>query len=347
MSAMIEPPRADTESQELSNVVDQDTAAPGPAVTASFGRTAFVILITGALGFSFAWPSVFLQSAEPNGPQLGTPPLPGSLPRLPRVPGAKTELKPAGFATIKGKVTYEGIPPQSAEINIADANIDKNFCLKGAHKDETWVIGPAKGVANVVVWVRPPKDKFFVVPVNQRNPQQKVVKIDQPFCAFEPHVSVTFPSFYDPSGKKQQPTGQSFEVTNSAPIVHNTNWNPRSPLVNVGGNMMIMPRKKLKISLNAAPPRKTEGEDLILRKCNIHTWMRAYVWSFSHPWAAVTKADGTYEIKNVPAGSELFLVAWHEPMTFLLPNRKGSPEGMRIKRLKNGETRVQDFTAEE
>jgi hypothetical protein len=256
----------------------------------------------------------------------------------------KTELKPVAFATIKGKVTYNGTLPTPADIAIPDTNTDKSYCLKGPHKDQTWVVGPDKGVANVVIWVKPPKDKYFVVPDDQQKPAESVVKIDQPYCAFEPHVAILFPTFYDPQSKHQKPTGQVFEIDNSAPITHNTNWTPEHPLISKGDNKKLSPKEKLDITLNAAAPNRTEGEDMTLIKCNIHTWMRAYVWAFTNPWAAVTKADGTYEIKKVPAGSELYLVAWHEPGEYELPQGNGTRDGMKIGPLKEGETKDVDFT---
>jgi hypothetical protein len=55
-------------------------------------------------------------------------------------------------------------------------------------------------------------------------------------------------------------------------------------------------------------------------KCDIHTWMEGYLWVLETPYAAVTKEDGTYEIKGIPAGVELQLVVWHE----------GLPEGKKF-----------------
>jgi hypothetical protein len=257
----------------------------------------------------------------------------------------KTELKPTAFATIKGKVTYDGTPPTPADLPIPDSNKDKSFCLTGPHKDQTWTVGPDKGVANVVVWIRPPKDKYFVVPADQQKPAETSVKINQPHCAFEPHVAVIFPTYYDPASKEQKSTGQTFEVTNTAPIAHNTDWNPKNPLVNTPGNQIIKSKDNpLPIRLKAAPQNKPDGEDLIQFKCDIHTWMRAYVWAFNHPWAAVTKEDGSYEIKNVPAGSELYLVGWHEPNEYVLPQGNGTRDGMQIGPLKEGETKEVNFT---
>src|SRR5438105_15820970 len=51
--------------------------------------------------------------------------------------GPKTALKPAGFATIKGKITYDGDPPPPADIRIPDDNKAKAYCLTGPHTDPT------------------------------------------------------------------------------------------------------------------------------------------------------------------------------------------------------------------
>src|SRR5262249_56099529 len=135
-----------------------------------------------------------------------------------------TPLKAEAFAIVKGKAIYDGTPPPPADIPIPDTNKDKEYCLKGPHNDPSWIGGAGKGVANVVVWVRAPAGKYFEIPADQQKPAAPVVKIDQPFCAFEPHVAVVFPSYFD--GKAQQPTGQKLEIANSAKITHNTNWNP-------------------------------------------------------------------------------------------------------------------------
>jgi hypothetical protein len=42
--------------------------------------------------------------------------------------------------------------------------------------------------------------------------------------------------------------------------------------------------------------------------------MTAKVAVFDHPFYAVTNAKGEFEIKDVPAGSELILCTWHESM---------------------------------
>ena len=45
--------------------------------------------------------------------------------------------------------------------------------------------------------------------------------------------------------------------------------------------------------------------------CEIHSHMSATVMVFDHPWFAVPKEDGTFELPAVPAG-EREITAWHE-----------------------------------
>jgi hypothetical protein len=231
-------------------------------------------------------------------------------------PAAAGELEPLtakGVATLKGKVAYDGDPPQRADLSdrMKDQG-DKDHCLKGDTKDQVWMVGPDKGVQNVVVWVRPPKGKYFkLASDDQKKWSGEQPKLDQPFCQFIPHVLTLYPSYFD--GKKQESTGQKMKVVNSAPIGHNTAWQGQNPTLNPGWNEKINPNGEKDINAKPAKENRT-GEDLLTFRCDLHKWMNAYAWVFDHPFSAVTKEDGTYEIKNVPAGAELEVVYWHESM---------------------------------
>ena len=45
-------------------------------------------------------------------------------------------------------------------------------------------------------------------------------------------------------------------------------------------------------------------------QCDIHAWMKSYAVVNDSPFFAVTGADGTFEIKDLPVG-EYTLEAWH------------------------------------
>ena len=46
-------------------------------------------------------------------------------------------------------------------------------------------------------------------------------------------------------------------------------------------------------------------------KCDVHPWMGAWLHVMPDPCHAITGADGTFEIRGVPAGP-VELVGWHE-----------------------------------
>jgi hypothetical protein len=247
-----------------------------------------------------------------------------------------TELESTGSGTLKGTIAYDGNPPAPTQIKMEK---DPDYCRRTDPKKlQVWDVGPNKAVANVVVWLRAPKGKCFKIPEDMKQWKGDPVKIDQPHCAFEPRVVVLFPSYYDVKTKKQTATGQKFEVINDATIPHNTNWNPSNTLINSGGNEILPPKTKNPLNFTFKPCRSTEagGEQTVVLACNIHTWMKGYAKVFDHPFADKTKEDGTYEIKNAPAGVELELVYWHESMD------KG-PQVLEKIILKDKEATTKDF----
>lgn len=226
-----------------------------------------------------------------------TTPPPGP---APAPSGEKTAVEGKGLATLKGKVTIDGQAPTakdiSAQVNMQD---DKAHCLKDdpknhePGKDRTWVVGKDGGVANVAVWIRPPANKYFKISDEDK---KKEVKVDQPFCHFEPHVSVAV-------------AGQKVEVENSAPMSHNTKWKGDARKV-PGGNQTIASKGHIDLALQ---PDWTTPVQL---NCDIHKWMEGYIWVLETPFAAVTKEDGTFEIKGIPAGTEVMVVTWQEGQGF-------------------------------
>jgi hypothetical protein len=225
-------------------------------------------------------------------------------------------VKGTGVGVLKGKVTLDGEPPAREDLSARmKEQGDKDHCLKEDPNNDTknpqWIVAPDKGVQNVVVWVRPQKRKYFELTDEQKK-RADTVTIDQPFCMFQPHVVVHYPSYFYGKQKKQVATGQQFKVLNSAPILHNTRWKG-SPALNDGRNENIQPKGEMVISAKPCGPTRS-GEDLLNINCDRHSWMSGYAWVFDNPFHAVTKADGTYEIKGIPAGADVEVVYWHESM---------------------------------
>src|SRR5262249_14064702 len=106
----------------------------------------------------------------------------------------KKMVEGKGTGTIKGKVTLDGAGPKDAKLKIDVNNKDASHCLKNDTEDLTWVVDANNGLANVVVFLKPPSGSSFKVDLSKKTWPDEVL-IDQPFCAFKPHVSVIFPEY--------------------------------------------------------------------------------------------------------------------------------------------------------
>jgi hypothetical protein len=54
-------------------------------------------------------------------------------------------------------------------------------------------------------------------------------------------------------------------------------------------------------------------EVMVPFRCDVHGWMAAYGGVLTHPYFAVSKPDGSFEIKGLPAGTYTVEV-WHEKL---------------------------------
>jgi hypothetical protein len=259
------------------------------------------------------------------------------------------ELKPlpskAG-ATLKGKVTLKGAKPDIDALNakyqmdIKSKPDQVATCFDMAPEAEKtepfWHIGEGNGVSDAVVWIQPPEGYYFEVDTAHKTWPDKV-ELSQPHCAFIPHVNWAMPSIPDAKNpKKMVPSGQEFVVSNTAAVSHNTKWKSDAGPSNAGELGVLPADTKPK----DAALKSGKDPGLVHFSCNIHPWMDAYVWVFDHPYAAVTDKDGNYEIKNVPVGSKIHVVGWHEKVEYLAPGKKGAEID-----LKDGEN-VQNFDIE-
>jgi hypothetical protein len=229
---------------------------------------------------------------------------------------SRKELKPKGYGTVSGKVTFEGTPPVRALIAMGSNEGD---CHRGATpdeiRDEKWVVSAAGGVKNAVVIIQPPEGFYFHVPDEHRKDLADV-KLHQPHCAFQPHVFTVFPVYFD--GKVNVATGQKVFITNDAPFSHN--YNIMNSAKNVPGGTLPGGKNETVEVLGLEPQSGP-----IAIKCDIHNWMRTYGFILDHPYVAITGDDGSFTIKNAPLGVEVRVVAWHEGPGFFNGTDEGTP----------------------
>lgn len=205
--------------------------------------------------------------------------------------GPKAALKPfhpkGNEGSISGVVTYVGTPPPAKKI---DASADAACASKNPNLEtEENVVKDGK-LANVFVYIKDGTlaDGTKITGYSFETPTTEVA-LDQNGCHYVPHIS----------GAQ---VGQKLRITNSDPTQHNIHFTPKN---NDDWNQS---------QANGAPPMTHEfkrAEVLVPVKCNQHPWMKAYVGVTKHPFFAISKADGTFEIKGVPPG-KYNVVAWHE-----------------------------------
>src|ERR687884_1604738 len=197
--------------------------------------------------------------------------------------GQKVDKSQAG--SVKGVVTLDGIAPKNEAIKM---NADP-VCVrenKSPQFQETYVVGSdGKALGNVFVYVKDGLGNYvYDTPTTP-------AKIDQKECRYHPHVF----------GMR---VGQPLEIINSDPTLHNIHAMPKANSEFNNGQ----PIQGMKMTHTFDKP-----EVMVPFKCDVHGWMNAYVGVLPHPYFAVTKDDGKFELANLPAGTYT-IEAWHEKL---------------------------------
>ncbi|MBI1345421.1 hypothetical protein GC163_03950 [bacterium] len=199
---------------------------------------------------------------------------------------APTEAAVAGgFGTLKGRVVIQGnFSPLPPAYEKGAAPKDPSICGVEAIPNETVVVNDG-GLANVFIYLAKVPSGVEVPPPGEP------LEFDQRVCVFRPHVIVV-------------QTNQIMKVLNDDAVAHNTHTYPKR---NSPFNQTVAPNDRSGVELKYG---RAETQPFQVG-CDIHPWMVAYHLPVDHPWATVSQADGTFEIKNVPSGKMVFKV-WHE-----------------------------------
>jgi hypothetical protein len=206
----------------------------------------------------------------------------------------------ADWGTIKGKFVYMG------EVKPAPVTLTQNADYCGEHKpmDETIVVGESGALQYVFVYLYVARGKKVEIHPDYKPGDLKAIA--NKGCRFEPHALTLW-------------TADELEVRNDDTIGHNTNINF---VANSDFNQLVANGSPLKKKLE-------KREDVPSPvACNIHPWMKASLLVRDNPYMAVTGEDGSFEIKNVPAGKQ-DIVLWHEAKGYLRDLKVGKEKADR------------------
>lgn len=182
--------------------------------------------------------------------------------------------------SIAGQIKFKGTLPAPKKFKVSK---DVGVCGTEQESEELVVDPESRGIRWAVAWVDPPE------PVTNITVVQEVV-LDQRGCRFQPHVLLVR-------------AGDEVKVLNPDGVLHNFHtYSVENPPVNKAQPAF---RNEMRVHFGK-PERFRVG-------CDAHGWMAGWIVVTGHPYYAVTERDGSFVIKDFPAGKHVLRV-WHETM---------------------------------
>jgi Carboxypeptidase regulatory-like domain len=197
-------------------------------------------------------------------------------------PASLATVDPATTGSITGRVTLDGPPPvlQPIDMSASPACVQANAAPV---VPPLVVTGDNGALANVVIYVKDGLGNYRF-----DTPKDPVVLM-QKNCMYEPHILALM-------------TNQPFEIENNDPTMHNVHPMPKH-------NRQWSTSQPVGSAALKSTFARPELAMPVL--CNVHPWMRSFVFAFDNPYFAVTSRDGEFELRNLPPGTYT-IEAWQE-----------------------------------
>lgn len=179
-----------------------------------------------------------------------------------------------GLATVKGRVTYDGIAPERKPIVAATS---KPECCENGEPIplEEGIVVEDGGLRDVLVRVRKVPSGVTIP-----DPPAEPYVMDQVGCAYVPHVGAI-------------QAGRKVLARNSDGAPHNVRVSAVSnPSLNA-----TMQQGAPDLVLEVPKP------EFVKLGCDIHPWMAADLHVHEHPWFDVSAGDGSFSITDLPPGT--------------------------------------------
>lgn len=189
---------------------------------------------------------------------------------------------PKGAGVVSGSVMYTGEPAERTPVRMNDDCTDERD-MEALSED---LIVQDGVVQNVFVYVSAGLPEGYTYPT----PTEPAV-LDQEGCMYVPRVMGV-------------QVNQDVRIENSDPFQHNIHPVPE---VNRGFNESTPGIGDYLVKDFRSP------EVMIPVKCDVHSWMQAYIGVLDHPYYATTDAGGSFQIAGLLDGNYT-LTTWHEQL---------------------------------
>ncbi len=193
------------------------------------------------------------------------------------------------WGAVSGRFLIKGEVPAAPTI---DPGTDQ-VCCQAKPKDESLIVDADGAVANVVVYLQPPRREPIAIHPDLTKQAKLALTFTNKGCSFAPRVLLVQP-------------GQPLTITNDDPTSHNV----RAELGAESFNVLLKEQASQDITL-----KKSQRLPMPIG-CNIHPFMRAWIVVRDDPYMAVSDAGGKFLIDKLPAGTHEFQL-WHERAGYL------------------------------
>jgi plastocyanin len=193
------------------------------------------------------------------------------------------------WGAVSGRFVIKGEVPAAPTI---DPGTDQ-VCCQAKPKDESLIVDADGAVANVVVYLQPPRREPIAIHPDLTEQAKTALTFTNKGCSFAPRVLLVQP-------------GQPLTITNEDPTSHNV----RAELGAESFNVLLKEQARQDITL-----KKSQRLPMPIG-CNIHPFMRAWIVVRDDPYMAVSDAAGNFRIEKIPAAKHEFQF-WHERAGYL------------------------------
>ena len=201
----------------------------------------------------------------------------------------------SGHVTIDGDVPAVPAPPVTRDS--ADCDLQPG---------DPSIVHRGQDLENVIVWISDVRAGVAL-------PAEKRYAITQTGCLLDPRVQAIA-------------LGGTVNVRSVDPIRHTT-------VLLRAGTTDTLAVVRLYDAGSVVPDEHVgKRAGLVELLCEQHPWTRGWIAVFDHPYFAVTGADGSFRIADVPPGKHTLMI-WHE--------RGGAPQSQTVDVPASGEAKVE------